>query len=127
MSKLLLIEPDQRLSKTYQQALSRQHQVTVAHSAQQAIHSTEQSIPDVIVLDPQIARHNGVEFLYELRSYEDLQNIPVILLVSMHPEMFTVPIASQRQLGIVQVLYKPQTSLKQLHDAVTKVTRMDGS
>ncbi|MBP7807060.1 response regulator [Candidatus Saccharibacteria bacterium] len=121
MSRVLLIEPDQRLGKTYQQALSRQHQVTVAHTAQQAIHSSEDFVPDVIVLDPQIARHNGVEFLYELRSYEDLQNIPVVLLVSMHPEMFSVPIATQRQLGIVQVLYKPQTSLKQLQDTVTKV------
>ncbi len=127
MSKILLIEPDQRLSKTYQQALSRQHEVTVAHTAQQAIHSTEQFIPDVILLDPQIASHNGVEFMYELRSYTDLQKIPVILLVSLHPEIFTVPIASQRQLGIVQQLYKPQTSLKQLLDAVTKVTHEDVS
>lgn len=120
MIKVLLIEPDQRLSKTYQQALSQQHEVAVVHTAQQAIHATEQFIPDVIVLDPQIARHNGVEFMYELRSYADLQKIPVILLVSLLPEMFTVPVATQRQLGIVQVLYKPQTSLKQLVDVVSR-------
>lgn len=120
MIKVLLIEPDQRLSKTYQQALSQQHEVAVVHTAQQAIHATEQFIPDVIVLDPQIARHNGVEFMYELRSYADLQKIPVILLVSLLPEMFTVPVATKRQLGIVQVLYKPQTSLKQLVDTVSR-------
>lgn len=120
MSDILVIEPDRVLAETYYEALtSAGHGVVVTPSAQTAIMVADEINPDIIVLELQLIEHSGIEFLYELRSYVDWQNIPVIILTQVPPGEFTdnAQILKQ-QLGIATYLYKPQTSLQQLVEAV---------
>jgi CheY-like chemotaxis protein len=66
--------------------------------------------------------HNGLEFLYEFRSYPDWQDVPVLLLTNVSPGTFA---ASWQlltgQLGVRSYLYKPRTSLKKFVHAVGDV------
>ncbi|CAN5353948.1 N/A [soil metagenome] len=124
MSKILLVEPDRVLAKTYHQSLvSAGHEVHTCNSAQAAIIAADQICPDVVVLELQLVAHSGVEFLYEFRSYPDWQDIPVVVHTSVPPNRFASNFADVRtQLRISQYLYKPLTSLRQLRETVQAVS-----
>lgn len=112
--QILLIEPDKLLAASYEKALrSAGHAVATATSAQQAIHFADQQKPDVVVLEMELPRHNGVEFLYEFRSYYEWLDVPVIVH-SFVPATELVKSATLKDLGVVKLLYKPATSLAQL-------------
>lgn len=118
--QILFIEPDRVLAETYFQALTNAgHEVIVTPSAQTAIMVTDQINPDLIILEIQLIEHSGIEFLYELRSYLDWQNIPVIIQTIVPPGEFTGNWqVMKHQLGISEYLYKPNTSLSRLIDCV---------
>lgn len=123
VTRVLVVEPDGVLARTYVSALSSAgYEAFTASTAQSAIDAADEHAPDCIILELQLPGHNGVEFLYELRSYAEWQQVPVIIntyasrsdFVRMHDVLTT--------LGIVQVLYKPQTTLAKLISAVREAT-----
>ncbi len=123
MSRVLLIEPDRVLAKTYHQALmTAGHVVQTCGSAQSAIIMADSFDPEVVVLELQLVSHSGAEFLYEFRSYADWQSVPVLVHTNISPTRFTGSFAvTQKQLGINQYLYKPLTTLRDLLRAVDTV------
>lgn len=117
---ILLVEPEKALAQTYVTYLTDQgHQVRMCQSAQQAISCCDESRPDIIVLELLLGGHNGVEFLYEFRSYPEWQSVPVLLLSMLAPHELLAYRKSLEQLGVSQCLYKPDTSLAQLEYAIT--------
>jgi len=116
---VLLIEPDKLLAASYAAALERSgHTVAHAVSAQGAVHQADTAMPDVVVLELQLPNHNGVEFLYEFRSYNEWLDIPVVLHTFVPDRELTHAAALGRELGVVRILYKPETNLAQLCAAV---------
>lgn len=119
MIDVLLVEPDQVLSKTYQTAFNKAGLKAVGcHSAERAIAMIDVTNPKVIVLELQLGEHNGVEFLYEMRSYSDLEKIPIIIHSRIAKEISGIDSKVQSQLGIKTYCYKQQTKLSQLVDVV---------
>ncbi|MDB5185772.1 MAG: chemotaxis protein histidine kinaselike protein [Candidatus Saccharibacteria bacterium] len=115
MPKVLLIEPDVVLAKTYKAALEHAgHDVVAARSAQGAVHACDDAAPDVVVLELQLVRHNGIEFLHEFRSYPEWQNIPIVLHTMTPPSSLHLSTDMTEQLGVADYLYKPSTSLQKL-------------
>jgi DNA-binding response OmpR family regulator len=121
---ILLIEPDAIQAKIYWQALVRDgHTVDHALTAQSAVHTADAHQPDLVVLELQLPQHNGVEFLYEFRSYAEWLAIPVLIHSFVpsaelaHASMFT------RELGVARCLYKPETTLAGLCAAVKTAGR----
>lgn len=117
MARILLVEPDRLLAKAYIQVLKAAgHQVTACLTGQAGIQAADQQTPDLVVLELQLKGHNGVEFLYELRSYPEWQSIPVVVQTLVPPaaldQIETLPL-----LGIDRYLYKPSTKLEDLVDA----------
>ncbi len=110
---ILLIEPDTQLGEIYTSALQQAgHRVYWQRDAQSAIKAADKVRPDSVILELQLARHNGIEFLYEFRSYPDWQNIPVML----HTSALALPASPEllAGLGVQVVHYKPQTTLAEL-------------
>ena len=119
---ILLIEPDRLLAAAYKTALEKAgHSVTCSRSAQQAVYLADEKAPDGIVLEPQLPRHNGIEFLYELKSYTEWQQVPVVILTALPPNAFAPFPVLQTQLGVVAVLSKSGTSLDKLCKQVAKI------
>ncbi len=115
---ILLIEPDTLLGKVYVKALEQAgHTVAWVKGAQQAIALADMTTPDAVVSELQLPGHGGIEFLYEFRSYPEWQAIPVIL----HTLVMTREMVFPDELGVVEQLYKPATSLKQLVRAVDEI------
>lgn len=116
---VLLIEPDTALSRTYTQALLRSgNEVSCVRHAQDAVHAADEKTPDVVVLELQMAGHNGIEFLYEFRSYPEWYDIPVVVLTMVPPHSLRITQEQMTELGIIDCLYKPSTKLDQLVRAV---------
>jgi len=116
---ILLIEPDAVLAATYASALEAAgHTVAHAHTAQQAVMLADEQKPALVILEPQMARHNGIEFLYEFKSYPEWQRIPVIILSSVPPKELESVAVLRSQLSVVAVLGKSKTSLADLYSAV---------
>ena len=121
---ILLIEPDIQLGQIYSKALQRAgHSLHWQRDAQSAIEIADTVKPDLVVLEIQLARHNGIEFLYEFRSYPDWQQTPIILNINAHELPADKHLLDK--LGIRDILYKPQTkladlvaSVERLHDTV---------
>ncbi len=116
---VLLIEPDVVLAKTYSSALQNAG-IDVLHveSAQAAITAIDRRKPKLIVLELQLRTHNGVEFLYELRSYSDLKDVAVILLTFIPESTSALTAAQKERLKINGYLYKSHTSLQKLTDVI---------
>lgn len=118
MAQILLIEPDRLLAKSYFGVLKAAgHKVVVCLTGQAAIQAADKLKPDLVVLELQLKGHNGVEFLYEFRSYPEWQNIPVIAQ-TLVPEAALDKIETVPLLGISAYLYKPTSSLQKLVDTI---------
>lgn len=122
MLHVLLLEPDAQLAVVYARALKRaEYAVTVVKTAQAAIHALDEQSFDVIVMELNLVGHNGVEFLYELRSYSDWQNLPVIILSNQDPDIMNNKVLMQH-IKINTFLYKPTTKLHTIVQAVQDVS-----
>lgn len=125
MKKILLVEPDILLGKTYQSYLQTNgYSVRLCGDVQKAIDYIDKSTPDLIILELQLAAHNGYEFLYELRSYVEWQTIPVIIHSMIPDHVLGIGSTVMEELGVSAYLYKPTTSLNKLlytaeHNLVT--------
>lgn len=117
--KILLMEPDMILGRTYVSALEQEgHKVLCSRHAQNAVHLIDEQKPDLIILELQLPGHGGIEFLYEFRSYPEWQDVPAILHTMIPPNVLQAQMPHFGQLGIIGYLYKPATNLQQLKRAV---------
>lgn len=122
--QVLVVEPDRILAGAYRAAFETAgHTVVYAVSAEGAIEKVDAELPDVIVLSSELARHNGVEFLYEFRSYADWQDVPVVLLTNMPRSDLVANASLQQQLGVRSVLVRAETSNAELVHAVEQAAR----
>jgi CheY-like chemotaxis protein len=117
--RILLIEPDVLQARAYAAALQRSGQTVVcASGAQSAVQAADEQMPDVVVLELQLPGHNGIEFLYEFRSYPEWLHVPVVLHTFVPPHELTFAANLHTELGVQRILYKPATSLADLCVAV---------
>lgn len=123
MARILLMEPDRLLARAYTSGLAAAgHEVHWQTDAQLALDVIDQKDIELIILELQLAPHNGVELLYELRSYPDWDNIAVLLHTMVTPDHPGLGKAFWSELGIKGYLYKPQTSVAGLVKSVQKLT-----
>ena len=122
MTNIILIEPDPILAKIYTAALKDAgHNVAYSRHAQSAVHLADQKPPQLIILELQLPGHNGIEFLYEFRSYPEWQDVPVILHTLVRTRDLEAQLPRFEHLGIVGYLYKPATNLRQLVQSVNEL------
>ena len=123
--RVLLVEPDKKLAGTYCAALEAQgYAVGWAAHAQDAVLVADEGRPDLVLLELQLASHNGIEFLYEFRSYADWREVPIVLLTSVGPHALSITPEMMQQFGIERTLYKPATTLKHLLRTVREVAHV---
>ena len=64
--------------------LKAKHEITEAKNAEEAlaILETKENLPDIILLDLNMPKINGIEFLSILKKDPDLRHIPTIILTT---------------------------------------------
>lgn len=117
--RLVLVEPDRLQAKLYADALRADGwSVRHAHSAQSALNALDTELPDVIVLEIDMPAHNGLEFLYEFRTYDDWSHIPIVVHSSLAPSLWERMVVSWDELNVREYLYKPGCTLADLQRSV---------
>lgn len=121
--KILLVEDDAWLAELYQTVLELDTncKVLIAGTAAAALDTLDEN-PDtaLIVLDMFLPEHNGIEFLHEIASYEDINSIPVIVLSSVYQHDFGMTDERWKHYGVVKYLYKPRTKPDDLLTEIKK-------
>lgn len=116
---VLLVEPDRVLGQSAKDALQAfGFVVKWKRSAQSALDVLDKNDVDVVVLEPQLGTHNGIELLYEIASYPEWKHIPVVLHTinsRVHDDSFADAFS---QLQVQEILYKPTTSTAKLVNTV---------
>lgn len=122
MAQILLLEPNPLLADMCQRKLTGLgHDVVWRQTAEQGISALDEHKMDLIILEIQIPVHNGIEFLYEMRSYSDWLNVPVVLYTDVRPSV-EFQDAFDR-LKVIKWLYKPQTNLQELSRIITDIIK----
>ena len=84
------------------------HELRVVHNGEDAIGLLTQEInkfiPDIILLDINMPRMNGIEFLSLVRSYYSLKNIKVYILTTSSEQY---DMLTTQNLGIAGYVVKP--------------------
>ena len=83
----LLIEDDEIETIKFKRVLSgigQNHQVIEAKHGEEALEflSSNQELPDIILLDLNMPRMNGIEFLKNLKADSMMRYIPVVILTT---------------------------------------------
>lgn len=115
MSRILLVESDRLLAQNIKKYLQgRGHRIAWQVDLQPALDSVDRRQPELIILDLMLAGRSGAEFLYELRSYPDWQNLPVILFSHVAEADLAHSHISLEDLAVHRFLYKTTSSLNDL-------------
>lgn len=119
MSHVLLLEPDRVIAGCIVEELGRRNiTVSVATNADSAVTLADKQNPDAVISELSIPGHSGSEFLYEFRTYSDWRTVPIIVFSSLKPSREIVSSKDWKLLRISEMLYKPDTSLQKLGQAV---------
>jgi two-component system, OmpR family, response regulator len=122
MAHVLIVEPDHQLAKTVKKYLiAKGHTVSWRPDPQGAVNSADRNRPHVIILDLSLGSHNGVEFLYEFRSYPEWLTIPIIIYTNLSKHELAGLEDSLSELTVSAYLYKPKTSMAELTDSVQRL------
>jgi DNA-binding response OmpR family regulator len=120
MANILLLESDRQIAKHTAGFLKTAgHTVTAYSDPQKAITGADKTKPDLVIISLSLAGRSGVEFLYELRSYPEWQNVPAIVTGQLTTEELASFAAGFDQLEVASYLHKPTSSLKQLLTLIT--------
>lgn len=114
MKKILLVEDDYLDVKSVKRAFGKlniEHEIVVAHNGVDALailngnaEGGVKLVPDVILLDLNMPKMNGLEFLRIIRNYYSLKNISVFVTTTSSEEYDRV---SAKGIGISGYILKP--------------------
>ena len=114
---IVVVEDDPRLRKMIVTYLNRAgYEVQEAEDGAQGLAAMQTAIPDAVLLDLQMPRMNGVEFLAACRSDPRLATVPVVVYSGAPSDEVTA-----QQLGARAYLMKP-VDLDVLRAVMDRVT-----
>lgn len=120
--KILLLEPDRQIANDTKTSLMLAGYSVITHTdLQAAILSVDKFRPDLVILDLLLGGRSAIEFLYELRSYPEWQDIKVILTGRYPLEEIETYLASLNQLNIAAYLPKLTASLDNFHEIIAQL------
>lgn len=107
--KILLIEDDMIEVMKLNRAISSlqlDHKITEANNGEDALKQLEQkdNLPDIILLDLNMPKINGIEFLKILKADERLRYIPTVILTTSNNQR---DLLECYKIGIAGYMLKP--------------------
>jgi CheY-like chemotaxis protein len=122
---ILLVEDDQVDCMTIKRALddvnisNRLDVVSNGEEALAYLMSSENDLPGIILLDLNMPRMNGIEFLKIVKTHAGLKKIPVVVLTTSRAEQ---DISASFELGAAGYMVKP-LGYREFIDAVVTIAR----
>jgi CheY-like chemotaxis protein len=118
MSKILFVEDDLMIIRIYRGKFEAEgYEVDVANDGQSALEALKQSTPNLVVLDLQLPKLNGVEVLKYIRSQAATKDLPVIVFSNA---FLSNLMQEAREAGATKCLTKADCTPRQLMDVIHK-------
>jgi len=85
MSQLLLVEDDAIIASIYQRKLKMEgFEVTHAEDGEVAIEAAKAAPPEIVLLDLQLPKKNGVDVIEFLRGHATTQDVPIVVFTNSY-------------------------------------------
>jgi len=119
---ILAVDDNSISLATIEQEFKGTYEVVALNSGVRALqYLKQQTPPDLILLDIQMAPKDGIETLREIREMEKCAGIPVIMLTSQREKQ---NILESSKLGINDYVLKPFKT-QDLHDRIERVLKSE--
>lgn len=118
MKKILLVDDDKIFLKILKDTLQSRYEVETAVDGEQGLEKVDSYKPELIVVDLQMPKVSGMEFLRKLKEKELIPQIPI--LVSSHLSDIN-KISEGIELGIKGYVVKSDYSLDSLVEQIDDV------
>ena len=89
--------------RALKRSLTNEHIIYTAASAQTAISIIDSKQVELIIMNPLLTHNSGIELLYEIHSYADLQHIMTILIAT-NPNYFARYLPSLERLNVKAII-----------------------
>ena len=121
---VLLVEDHDWTRELYALQLKKSgYIVTSTDTAQGALDAFDEHKIDLVVLDIVLPHNNGLTFLHERQSYEDIRRVPVVIISSLHRSDMKVTEQLWQELGVTRYCYKPKTKPADLQEVIAEVIK----
>jgi DNA-binding response OmpR family regulator len=118
MKKILFIEDEAALQKTFRDILEKEgYQMISALDGESGLRLAKSEKPDLILLDLILPKKDGFEVLKELKEDESTKGIPVIVLTNLED---IESVEKAIELGATTYLVKAQYTLEEVIQKVKK-------
>lgn len=117
MSKILITEDDETLSKMYQRKLEHEgFEVVMAYAGDEGLALAAKEKPDLILLDVMMPGMDGFAVVRELNKNPELKDIPVIIMTNLGTS--DIFIDEAKMLGVKAYLVKYKTSVNEVIEKI---------
>lgn len=119
MKKILIIEDESVLQKTFGDLLSAEgYEVISALDGEDGLKMAKVKKPDLILLDLILPKMHGLEVLKQLKEDSETKDIPVIILTNLEG---TDDVEKALELGATTYLIKASYTLKEVLSKIKQV------
>lgn len=110
--KVLIVEDDNSLRDVLAEFLEADgFSVVVAADGEEGINLIRETKPDIILLDVVLPKKDGYQVIKEIKSDDDVKNIPIILLTNLGS---LSDIEKALELGVTNYLVKSDYQIKEI-------------
>ncbi len=121
MACILIVEDNKNINRAYKIILEKEgHQVTVAFDGKEALKQAELVKPELILLDLQMPKMGGLEFLQKYDLAKKHSDVQVIILSNLDGNK---EIDEALDLGAYKYILKARTSPRQLSQLIQHLIR----
>lgn len=119
--KILIVEPEAKIAELAVIKLSNAgYLVVTAADGEEAIQKAVSGSPDVIIINPSLAKRDGIEVCGEIRQKPGLENVPIILLVDQRFDEERFKNVGIKINDFLIKPFSPKTLLSRVNALVTK-------
>ncbi len=120
--KVLIVEPEVKIAELAVIKLSNAgYLVVTAADGEEAIQKAVAGSPDIIIINPSLAKRDGIEVCGEIRQKPGLENVPIILLVDQRFDEERFKNVGIKINDFLIKPFSPKTLLSRVNALVTKI------
>jgi len=118
MKKILFIEDEQSLQKTFEDVLKKEgYEIISALDGEVGLRLIKSEKPDLVLLDLILPKIHGLEVLEKIKKDPETKNIPVIILTNIEGAK---DVERALELGATTYLVKTSYALKDIVNKIKK-------
>lgn len=121
MKKILLVEDDAFIIDIYSNQFKKAgYLVDIARDGEMAYEKIKNNYPDLVLLDINLPKINGIEMLKAIRKDPTIKNLNVIVISNLTKKDYSEDISS---LGIIKYFLKVETSPEEIIKTVDEILK----